>query len=55
MGRRGKYGVESPRSLRDAKQDAYWAHHDLFLLAYAPWPTGFFRLALPDAQEAEWF
>lgn len=55
IGRLGKYGVESPASLRDAKKDAYWAHHDLFLLAYALWPTGFFRLTLPTAEEAEWY
>jgi methane monooxygenase component A alpha chain len=55
IGRLGKYGVESPASLRDAKKDAYWAHHDLFMIAYALWPTGFFRLTLPTAEEAEWY
>ena len=55
IGRLAKYGVNSPPSLRDAKKDAYWAHHDLFLLAYALWPTGFFRLSLPDEEDMEWF
>ena len=55
IGRLGKYGVQSPASLKDAKKDAYWAHHDLFLLAYALWPTGFFRLALPSKEDMDWF
>jgi methane monooxygenase component A alpha chain len=55
IGRLGKYGVQSPPSLRDAKQDAYWAHHDLALLAYAFWPLGFFRLSLPDEEDMAWF
>jgi methane monooxygenase component A alpha chain len=55
IGRLGKYGIKSPASLRDAKQDAYWAHHDLALIAYATWPLGFFRLSLPDAEDMAWF
>lgn len=55
IGRLGKYGVESPASLRDAKRDAYWAHHDLALAAYAMWPLGFARLALPDEEDQAWF
>ena len=51
IGRLGKYGVESPRSLRDAKTDAYWAHHDLALAAFALWPLGFSRLSLPDEED----
>ena len=55
IGRLSKYGVQSPPSLRDAKRDAYWAHHDLALLAYAFWPLGFFRVSLPDEEDMAWF
>lgn len=55
IGRLAKYGVEVPKSMKEAKLDAVWAHHDLALLAYALWPFAHYSHELPSEQEMGWF
>lgn len=55
LGRLGKYGVESPPSLREAKQDAVWSHHDVAIIAFALWPLHHWRHELPDDRDMAWF
>jgi methane monooxygenase component A alpha chain len=55
LGRLGRFGVESPKPLPDAKRDAYWGHHYAFAAAYAFWPLIGIRLELPDKRDCDWF
>jgi methane monooxygenase component A alpha chain len=55
LGRLGRFGVESPKNLADAKKDAYWAHHYAFAAAWALWPLTGIRIELPNDRDLEWF
>lgn len=55
LGRLRKYGLRTPRGLRDAKLDAVWSHHDLAMVSLATWPLNHWRSELPDKQDMEWF
>ncbi len=55
LGRLSKYGIESPSSLREAKHEALWGHHDVALLAYALWPTHHYGHSLPSEKDMAWF
>jgi hypothetical protein len=55
MGRFGRFGLESPRNLADAKFEAYWGHHDAFAVMFALWPFIGCRIELPNARDQEWF
>lgn len=53
LGRLGKFGLESPKNLPDAKKDTIWGHHYAFAAAYAVWPMNGIRLELPNKQDYE--
>jgi methane monooxygenase component A alpha chain len=55
LGRLGKFGLESPKNLPDAKKDTIWGHHYAFAAAFALWPLNGIRLELPNKQDYEWF
>lgn len=55
LGRLGKFGIESPKNLADAKRDAYWGHHTTFAVAYTVWPLLGFRMDPPNDRDMEWF
>jgi methane monooxygenase component A alpha chain len=55
LGRLNKFGIESPRTLPDAKQDVVWGHHYAFAAGYALWPLLGIRIELPNVKDKEWF
>jgi len=55
LGRLGKFGIQSPRNLADAKRDAYWGHHYTYAAAYSVWPLMGFRMDMPHSRDMDWF